>query len=178
MLFLVPQKPYNPIGTLADLITYPEKADVTSKAVDAKLKELLAVTRVSYLLEREGGWNAVANWADVLSLGEQQRLGMARLFYHKPKFAILDQVSDYLQPYPKHSCPKCTDAVSVDVEESLYDYANSLNITIITISQRPGLLRFHAQELRLLDGRGGWDLSTIDHSHDETVVALDGPHEQ
>ena len=51
------------------------------------------MTRVSYLLEREGGWNSVANWADVLSLGEQQRLGMARLFYHRPKFAILDQVS-------------------------------------------------------------------------------------
>ena len=47
---------------------------------------------MSYLVDREGGWNARANWADVLSLGEQQRLGMARLFYHKPKFAVLDQV--------------------------------------------------------------------------------------
>ena len=56
------------------------------------LRELLAVVQLSYLVDREGGWNATANWADVLSLGEQQRLGMARLFFHRPKFAVLDQV--------------------------------------------------------------------------------------
>ena len=50
---------------------------------------------------------------------------MARLFYHKPRFAVLDQ---------------CTDAVSVDVEEALYEQARKLGVTIITISQRPGLM--------------------------------------
>ena len=53
--------------------------------------------------------------------------------------------------------------MSVDVEEALYEHASSLGVTIITISQRPGLLRFHHQELRLLDGTGAWDLAKLHH---------------
>ena len=42
-------------------------------------------------LRREAGADGVVNWGEVLSLGEQQRLGMARLFFHRPRFAILDE---------------------------------------------------------------------------------------
>ena len=45
----------------------------------------MEVVRLRYLLEREGGLGAAAEWGEVLSLGEQQRLGMARLFYHRPR---------------------------------------------------------------------------------------------
>ena len=76
-----------------------------------------------------------------MSLGEQQRLGMARLFYHKPKFAFLDE---------------CTNAVSVDVEEDLYRYAKTLGVTMLTITQRSGLIEYHEEELKLLDGEGSW----------------------
>ena len=78
--------------------------------------------------------------------GEQQRLGMARLFFQKPLFGILDE---------------CTNATSVDVEESLYRHAQSLNITLVTITQRTALLKYHDAELRLLDDEGDWELKEI-----------------
>ena len=63
----------------------------SSAISEERLKELLAEVDLEYLVEREGGVEAVVDWGAQLSLGEQQRLGMARLFYHTPKFAILDE---------------------------------------------------------------------------------------
>ena len=79
------------------------KSDVIS---EGELRRLLSEVDLEYLVEREGGLDAVVDWGSQLSLGEQQRLGMARLFYHRPKFAILDEctsgvtVSPHLQALP------------------------------------------------------------------------------
>lgn len=113
-VFVVPQRPYMPMfASLADLVTYPEKIDtskpencerfvtgrgfpktpLTPSLSPGSLTKLLQVVNVFYLVER-CGWDAVANdWGDVLSLGEQQRISMARCFFQQPRFAILDQVS-------------------------------------------------------------------------------------
>ena len=90
--------------------------------------------QVDYLVARHGGWDTVRKWEDVLSLGEQQRIGCARLFYHSPAFAVLDE---------------CTSAVSIDVEEALYKSALEHGITSITISQRLALEEFHSEELAM-----------------------------
>lgn len=148
-VFLVPQKPYSSIGSLADQLTYPHKIPRAQRTpeVESKLLALLELVRVAYLVERDyngtSGWDAVQRWEDVLSLGEQQRIGCARLFYHCPQFAVLDE---------------CTSAVSIDVEEALYKAAHERKITSITISQRLALEEFHANELRLGDAQGkdGW----------------------
>ncbi|XP_057541613.1 ABC transporter D family member 1-like isoform X1 [Amaranthus tricolor] len=163
-IFVVPQRPYTCLGTLRDQVIYPlsrEEAQISvlqrhgghctcnsSTFLDMHLKDILKNVKLLYLLEREGGLNAILNWEDVLSLGEQQRIGMARLFFHKPKFAVLDE---------------CTNATSIDVEEHLYKLANELGITAITSSQRPALIPFHAMELRLIDGEGSWELRKINH---------------
>lgn len=44
--------------------------------LDSYLKTILERVKLLYLLEREGGWDTNQNWEDILSLGEQQRLGM------------------------------------------------------------------------------------------------------
>jgi len=154
-VFFVTQKPYTTLGSLRAQLVYPRAiadcmadfadsdadADGLSDRLDQHLREILDRVRLVYLVER-WGWDAEVNWMDVLSLGEQQRLGMARAFFHRPSFVALDE---------------CTNAISVDVEESLYAYAQELGITMVTITQRSGgLLAFHDQELRLLDGRGSW----------------------
>ncbi|KAI0494410.1 hypothetical protein KFK09_024544 [Dendrobium nobile] len=157
-LFCVPQRPYTCLGTLRDQIIYPlSREDVEeamrrtgdssniSHLLDSRLKSILESVRLVYLLDREG-WDSSPNWEDVLSLGEQQRLGMARLFFHHPKFGILDE---------------CTNATSVDIEEHLYKLAKEMGITVITSSQRPALIPFHSMELRMIDGEGKWKLCSI-----------------
>ena len=67
------------------------------------------------------------------------QMGMARVFYHRPKFAILDGTSVLWLVYScqtSHECSECTSAVSSDVEGSMYEHAKSLGITLITISLR------------------------------------------
>eukprot|EP01043_Picozoa_sp_COSAG02_P056226 COSAG02_NODE_6638_length_3445_cov_3.330135_5_plen_101_part_00 len=76
----------------------------------------------------------MCRWDDVLSIGEQQRLSLARMYFHRPKFAVLDE---------------CTSAVSIDVEEALYEASVEQDITCITISQRLTLPKFHAEELKM-----------------------------
>ena len=80
------------------------------------------------------GWDHVTKWEDVLSMGEQQRIGMARMFFHSPIFAVLDE---------------CTSAVSIDVEEALYRSAVEQGITCVTVSQRLSLPEFHVEELKV-----------------------------
>eukprot|EP00038_Savillea_parva_P019941 m.29771 g.29771 ORF g.29771 m.29771 type:complete len:1290 (-) comp4631_c0_seq1:347-4216(-) len=145
-VFLVPQRIYMAQGSLAQQIVYPLQVELTPDTT-ARLQQLLDLVGIGYLSSRyDDGWQAVMIWEDILSLGEQQRIGMARLFYHRPTFGVLDE---------------CTSAVSVEVEEALYREANARGITCITISQRLALEEFHAQELRMGEGPQGWSLHTI-----------------
>lgn len=152
-MFYVPQKPYLTLGTLRDQLIYPDTAAEASKKgfTDDSLMALLGKVNLEYLVGREGGWDAVRDWADVLSGGEKQRVAMSRLFYHRPQFAILDE---------------CTSAVSIDVEGQMYRFARELGITLFTVSHRPSLVQFHEYLLRF-DGHGGYEFTPLDHEGDQ-----------
>lgn len=84
---LIPQRPYLCLGTLRDQVIYPHsKADMEARDVDdADLLAVLALVNMAHIVEREGGWDAVHEWRETLSGGDQQKIAWARLFYHKPK---------------------------------------------------------------------------------------------
>jgi ABC-type uncharacterized transport system fused permease/ATPase subunit len=81
------------LGSLRDQMTYPIVAQKGDAVLDKKLSEFLELTRLTHLLDTEDGLDSVLVWEDILSLGEQQRLAMIRLFYHEPAFAVLGNLS-------------------------------------------------------------------------------------
>lgn len=152
-IFYIPQRPYLPAGTLRDQIIYPHnKLQMRKKRVtDSKLKQLLETVQLESYAEKNNGngLDVFANWNDVLSGGEKQRIAMARLFYHKPMFAILDE---------------CTSAVSLDIEAIMYNHSKELGITLITVSHRPTLWKYHDYLLRM-DGQGDWSFESLENNH-------------
>ena len=147
-LFYIPQRPYMTLGTLRDQVIYPDSTeDMKQKGwTDKDLEDFLMKVQLGNILEREGGWDAIQDWMDVLSGGEKQRMAMARLFYHKPQFAILDE---------------CTSAVSVDVEGFMYQHCRKVGITLFTVSHRKSLWRHHEKYLHM-DGRGAYEFGKIE----------------
>jgi ATP-binding cassette subfamily D (ALD) long-chain fatty acid import protein len=119
-----------------------------SKGVtDADLLSILRILDLEHLIDLyPEGWDAEAEWRDVLSGGLQQRVAMARLFYHRPRYAILDE---------------CTSSVTLETEKVMYDNAKALGITLMTVSHRRSLWKYHSKILQF-DGQGNYVFTKLD----------------
>jgi ATP-binding cassette subfamily D (ALD) long-chain fatty acid import protein len=146
----LPQRPYLSVGTLRDQVIYPDgELEMRERGRrDIELKRVLEDARLGHLPDREGGWDTRKEWKDVLSGGEKQRMAIARLLYHEPRYAVIDEG---------------TSAVSSDVEGLLYERCKEKGITLITISTRASLKRYHTYNLTLGLGEDGtgWEYDRI-----------------
>jgi ABC-type uncharacterized transport system fused permease/ATPase subunit len=88
------------------------------------IEGVLRQLNLRHLLVYDGKLNAVKDWANILSGGEQQRLAFARLFFHSPDFALMDEA---------------TAALDVEMEATCMEMCTRRGITIISVGHRATL---------------------------------------
>ncbi len=142
ILFL-PQRPYMILGSLRTQLLYPNADGDIS---DRELHKILHQVNLPDLAERFGGFEGEKDWADVLSLGEQQRVAFARILITQPRYTILDEA---------------TSALDINNEESLYRHLQQTGTTFISVGHRPTLVKYHQLVLELLEGEN-WQLRQAD----------------
>ena len=135
-LFLLPQRPYLPLGTLRRAATYPVAPETID---DQRLHDALEQVGLAHLSDRV---DEEAPWDQTLSGGEKQRLAFARLLIHKPSLAVMDEATSALD--------------SASQERLLRLVAERLpNTTVISVGHRPELEAFHERKLVLEHRPGG-----------------------
>jgi putative ATP-binding cassette transporter len=135
-LFLLPQRPYVPIGTLQRAATYPDAADSRPREEVATAFEQVGLGHVVERLDED------APWDQILSGGEKQRLAFARILLHKPDIVVLDEATSALDPG------------SQDAMMELL-IARFPETTVVSVGHRPELEVYHSRKVTLGRQEGG-----------------------
>jgi vitamin B12/bleomycin/antimicrobial peptide transport system ATP-binding/permease protein len=135
MLFL-PQRPYLPVGTLRQVVTYPNGQPISDDA----LQEALELCGLSYLMDR---LDVHQNWSQKLSTGEQQRIAFSRALLLRPQWLFFDEA---------------TGALDEESEAELYRIIKQRlpGTTIFSVSHRQTLAAFHDRLLETRLSTEGW----------------------
>jgi putative ATP-binding cassette transporter len=150
MLFL-PQRPYMILGSLREQLLYPNSSeDITEE----ELRHVLKLVNLEDLPDRVEDFDAVLQWQNILSLGEQQRLAFARLLLTKPRYAILDEA---------------TSALDLQNEAELYEQLQDTETTFVSVGHRLSLLKYHQQVLEL-KGKSEWRVLSADEYKAQTSL--------
>ncbi|MGC8507155.1 MAG: ABC transporter ATP-binding protein/permease [Thiomonas sp.] len=134
-LFL-PQKPYLPLGTLKQALTYPLSPD---QFTEAQINEALQLARVPYL---QASLDQVDTWMQRLSPGEQQRLAVARALLVAPDWLFMDEA---------------TSALDAPTERAMYALLLQRlpGVTLVSVAHRAGVVAFHQQVFAVEADPGG-----------------------
>ena len=129
-LFMLPQRPYVPIGSLRRATTYPTAADEVDQDEVLKALEMVGLGHFAERVDEEAAWD------QILSGGEKQRLAFARLFIHRPDIVIMDEATSALDPPSQERMMKL-------VADELHA------TTVVSVGHRPELEAFHGRKLTL-----------------------------
>ena len=142
ILFL-PQKPYLPIGTLREVVSYPAPRAGVGDAVIAEALTACELPDLARRLDEAG------NWALQLSPGEQQRIAFARALVQRPDWLFLDEA---------------TSALDEETEARLYTLlrARLPKTTVTSIGHRPTLGPFHSRRLVIANADHGAAASIVE----------------
>ncbi|MER9895391.1 ABC transporter ATP-binding protein/permease [Mesorhizobium sp. M0119] len=135
-LFMLPQRPYIPTGTLRRAVAYPGAADNWTLN---KIKAALDKVGLDYLNDRI---EEDAPWDQTLSGGEKQRLAFARLLLHRPDIIVLDEATSALD---EKSQDKMMEMIIRELPK----------VTIISVAHRAELEAFHSRKITLERHKGG-----------------------
>ena len=127
-LMMLPQRPYFPVGTLAAAVTHPAEAGAYGSE---RIAEALRAVGLPALVERI---EEDAHWNRMLSLGEQQRLGIARALLQEPDYLFLDEATASLDEASEAALYRL-------LQERLPE------TTIVSIGHRSTLVAFHRRRL-------------------------------
>lgn len=135
-VMLLPQRPYLPMGTLRDALQYP---GLSGAHPDDRITAALVAARLPKLV---GRLDEEAMWAQVLSLGEQQRLAIARALLSKPDWLFLDEA---------------TAALDEATEAAVYAVLRQElpGTTVVSIGHRSTLIAMHDRRIDLQAGEDG-----------------------
>ncbi len=135
-LFLLPQRPYVPTGSLRRAVAYPGAAEDWDVETISHALERVGLGHLKDRIEDDEPWD------QTLSGGEKQRLTIARVLLHRPDIIVLDEATAALDP-------KSQDDLMTILSEDME------GLTILSVGHRPELERFHSRKLTLERKRGG-----------------------
>jgi putative ATP-binding cassette transporter len=135
-LFMLPQKPYIPSGTLRRAIAYPGAADDWTVEGIGDALHKVGLDHLKEKIEEEGPWD------QTLSGGEKQRLAFARLLLHNPDIIVLDEATSALD---EKSQDKMMETVIREMPKA----------TIVSVAHRVELEAFHSRKIVLERRKGG-----------------------
>jgi putative ATP-binding cassette transporter len=136
-LFMMPQRPYVPLGALRRATSYPQAPETIDEAAVRSALEKVGLGHVVERLDEED-----VAWDQVLSGGEKQRLGFARLLLEKPDIVVMDEATSALDTESQAKLMRM-------LSEQLPDLA------IISVGHRAELEEFHERKLNLVRRKGG-----------------------